>query len=348
MAFVMAEEGHGPNRSIAARVCRPGSPARSLDHGTRSGEDPLNRGGLTLQTRKDRWVRDQLTEFVETDSRNAIREPDGCKVYDSPLVAVAAADDAWFEKFKEPGIIGPEFMAPREWLTGARSVISYFLPFSKEVRDSNRHPGMPSEEWLSSRIEGESFNDSLRTFMIGLCKGLGGDAVAPALDRRYMRYPPSAEPLVARFADTALWPRQFINAVMMSNWSERHVAFAAGLGTFGLHKALIGEKGCAGRYGSVVTTLKLTPTLRNYLHPNEYCPYLMDGGCGVCIGRCPSGAITEEGKSKDVCNTYIETRIHARYVTRWGCAKCNLNVPCESGIPGRVVRDSDPGRRSAG
>jgi epoxyqueuosine reductase len=294
-----------------------------------------------LQTRKDLLVKGKLTEFVERDSRNAMKEHGDWKIYDSPVIAIATADDPWFEKFKEPGIIGPEFMAPGEWLEEARSVISYFLPFSKEVRDSNRHPGMPSEEWMSSRIEGESFNDSLRTFMIGLFRGMGEDAVAPALDRRYMKAPPSPEALSARFASTALWPSQFTNAAMTSNWSERHVAFAAGLGTFGLHKALISEKGCAGRYGSVVTTLELTPTGRKYQHPNEYCPYLMNGGCGACIKRCPSGAITEEGKNKDVCNTYIETRIHSLYVTRWGCAKCNLNVPCETGIPRTVAEDID-------
>lgn len=270
-----------------------------------------------------------------------MKEHGGWKIYDSPLVAVAAADDPWFEKFQEPGIIGPEFITPGEWLEGAQSVISYFLPFSKEVRDSNRRAGMPSEEWMSSRIEGESFNDSLRTFMIGLFRGMGEDAVAPALDRRHIKYPQSTEPLATRFTGASLWPMQFMNAGMTSNWSERHVAFAAGLGTFGLHKALIGEKGCAGRYGSVVTTLELTPTDRKYQHPNEYCPYLMNGSCGACISRCPSGAITEEGKNKDVCNTYIETKIHSLYLTRWGCAKCNLNVPCESGIPKIAAKDID-------
>ena len=36
-----------------------------------------------------------------------------------------------------------------------------------------------------------------------------------------------------------------------SDWSERHAAYAAGLGTFGLTRALITEKGIAGRFGSL-------------------------------------------------------------------------------------------------
>ena len=35
-----------------------------------------------------------------------------------------------------------------------------------------------------------------------------------------------------------------------SAWSERHAAYVAGLGTFSLTRALISERGMAGRYGS--------------------------------------------------------------------------------------------------
>jgi hypothetical protein len=45
-----------------------------------------------------------------------------------------------------------------------------------------------------------------------------------------------------------------------SNWSERHSAYIAGLGTFCLSYSLISEKGCAGRYGTVVTDLDLEPS----------------------------------------------------------------------------------------
>ena len=44
-----------------------------------------------------------------------------------------------------------------------------------------------------------------------------------------------------------------------STWSERHVAYAAGLGTFGLSRGLITARGIAMRCGSVVTDLPATP-----------------------------------------------------------------------------------------
>jgi len=52
---------------------------------------------------------------------------------------------------------------------------------------------------------------------------------------------------------------------MRSNWSERHAAFTAGLGTFSRNRSLITRLGAAGRFGSVITDAELEPTPRPYL-----------------------------------------------------------------------------------
>ncbi len=260
-----------------------------------------------------------ITDFVAHDPRNAMAAHGGMRMYDKPLVAVAAADDEWFSRFSEAGIIGPHYMPPDVWLPGAQSVICWFLPFTKTVRDTNRAPGLPSEEWASARIDGEVFNNALRDFVADWLKSHGGEAAAPAADQRFA----------------------VVNRI--PNWSERHAAFVAGLGTFGLHRALITEKGSAGRLGSVVTTLKLEPTLRPYTRYDEYCPFLtsqqaqtITGGktkCGACIRRCPSHAISIDGKDHEVCGGFIDNEVLPLFAPRYGCAKCNVGVPCESGIP---------------
>ncbi|KKM11974.1 4Fe-4S ferredoxin [Clostridiales bacterium PH28_bin88] len=250
-----------------------------------------------------------LMDFVSTDPRNSLVAHGGMTIYDPPLVAFALADDPLFVKLKDPDVVGPDHLLPQEWMAGARTVVSYFLPFTKEVRRSNRSLGLPSEEWVSSRIDGESFNDAARRTLISLVEELGGQGVAPVLDSK------------------------FTVTNVQSNWSERHVAHIAGLGTFGLHKNLITAKGCAGRYGSVVTTLDLTPTRRPYTAYFEYCPWLATGECGECMKRCPSGAITPQGKNKWVCKNYIDNTIRPKFKPRYGCAKCQIAVPCEQGIP---------------
>jgi len=80
-----------------------------------------------------------------------------------------------------------------------------------------------------------------------------------------------------------------------STWSERHAAYAAGLGTFGLSDGLITPRGKAMRTGSVVANIKIDPTPRPYTDHHAYCLFYADGSCRKCIERCPIGAITEEG-----------------------------------------------------
>jgi len=49
------------------------------------------------------------------------------------------------------------------------------------------------------------------------------------------------------------------NSGPSSNWSERHIAYAAGMGTFSLNDAFITEKGIAIKLLSVVTELEIFP-----------------------------------------------------------------------------------------
>jgi len=195
-------------------------------------------------------------------------------------------------------------MSPNEWLAGARSVISYFLPFSEEVRKSNYNEGYPSTEWLYGRVEGQTCNEVLSKLIEKIIIEAGEEALVPAIDLRF----------------------EVVD--LRSNWSERHAAFIAGLGTFSLSKSMITKKGCAGRFGSIVTSLKLTPTVRSYSDIYEHCIF-----CGACIPRCPVGAITMEGKNHSVCRQHVYGDVAVKFSPRYGCGKCQTDVPCEYCIP---------------
>lgn len=248
---------------------------------------------------------EKVAAFILNSPMNYISELDSMQIYEAPIIGIAHAEDQLFHKLKAEDIIGPNHMHPNDWLPGAQTVISYFLPFSHRVRETNRiSKELPSTEWLYGRIEGQALNNSLATYLIEELKGLGGKAISPALDTRF-----------------AVVDRK-------SNWSERHVAFIAGLGTFNLSKSLITRKGCAGRYGSVITTIQYPNTKRSYTEIYEYCDY-----CGACIKRCPALAISKEGKDHNLCSNYIDKVIVPLYKPRYGCGKCQTGVPCEGSIP---------------
>jgi ferredoxin len=253
-----------------------------------------------------------VTELVRTDFRNALPEGDNPPIWDAPLVGIAAADDPLFERFQDPEVVGPGHRLPQEWLPGARSIVSVFLPFTEHItRHYTREQRYSAIEFSSGKWNGSKFLNVVRRSLIRFAERQGAVAVAPNIDPRY---------------DSDGW-RPF--------WSERHTAFAAGLGTFGLHQNFISAKGALGRLCSVITTLQLTPTPRPYTEIYGYCLYAFDGSCDACIRRCPTGAITDAGKVAGLC----ETHGNKEHFAAWNygsCGHCSTLIPCAREIPPRI------------
>ena len=280
----------------------------------------------------EQLVRDEIRRFVLESPDNRFPES-GQSYFDEPLVGFADATDPLFNQYKE--IIGEFHMTPAEIMEStygvgvgkASTVICWILPINRATRESNRKEDrMPSLAWALTRSHGERFNTLLRMHLVELFRFLGVQAVAPLLSGMWR---PVKEP----------------HAGMASTWSERHAAYAAGLGTFSLNDGLISEKGIAHRCGSVITEEVFTPTSRSYFEPWSNCLYFREGGCGLCIGRCPAGAISWQGHDKDKCQEYVYGTLRKSagelYGTmETGCGLCQTRVPCESCVPpGKMNRD---------
>jgi len=245
-----------------------------------------------------------LSKFMSDSPLNKVEELNNMIIFDEPLVAIASADDILFQRLKETVAVGEHHLTPMEWLPEAKTVISYFLPFSPSVRESNyRNDERPSREWLYGRIEGENLNNAMKDHLAEKIKEADGKVLIPPKDSR------------CKTIDNR------------SSWSERHIAYIAGLGTFSLSKSIITKKGCAGRFSSIITNLPLVTTEHNYHDLYGYC-----NQCGVCIDRCPVQAITREGKKHPPCEDFIN-KTKVIYSPRYGCGKCQTAVPCEAGIP---------------
>lgn len=236
-------------------------------------------------------------------------------IYGEPITGYACADDDIFTDYREDErITSGRFMPPKEWLPEAKTVVSVFLPFTQEVKKSNaRDRRVPSLEWLIARFEGQTMINSLSAFLQDSLRHMGYKCVAPSIDSRFRVFMGGAE-----------------HSGYGSNWSERHVAYAAGLGTFGLSRGIITRKGVAGRFTSIITDLEHIPLERDYEGIYDYCAM-----CGACVKNCPAEAITlEKGKDHPLCSAFLDS-VKEVHDPRYACGKCQAGMPCESGIPRR-------------
>jgi len=269
------------------------------------------------------WIKD----FVLRSAENRFSYIDDSPIFREPLVGFASGDDPLFKEYKR--VIGEFHLSPEEALkqgTGSSpkewkglSLICWVLPLSSTTRQSNRkRKRSPSKRWAHTREYGEGFNNLLRKAVVGLLTELGYPAIAPAI--------------------SPLFQRVELPQGLASNWSERHILYAAGLGTFSLSDGFITPQGMAHRCGSVVVALELPPSPKIYTTPFANCRFLIDGSCRACIVRCPCGAITERGHDKIMCYQYL-LKLGQKYrkvyniAGETGCGLCQTKVPCEAGIP---------------
>lgn len=276
-----------------------------------------------------------IRNFVKENELNRRNQPDQGVYWQEPLVGFASGTDPLFLEYKT--VVSSSHLTPREIIAAALkekgrglllteieqiSVVSWILPVSEDTHKANRQENrFPSKLWALTRCSGGTFNNALRRHVIGFLENLGHAAAAPILS-----------PAFRFFRDEKVgWT---------STWSERHVAYACGLGTFSLNDGLITPRGIAVAIGSVVTLLKLTPTEKKYRHYKENCLHFRNEKCGRCIPRCPAGAITEKGHDKEKCREYMNSdSLNTKY-QEYGlqnpppsCGLCQTGVPCEFEIP---------------
>jgi epoxyqueuosine reductase QueG len=271
-----------------------------------------------------RLLEEELSRLHREDPGN--RQESGGPYFHDPLLGFASADDPLFQRYKE--IIGDFHLTPGEWFENAfgkgswagGTVVSWILPITGKTRRGNRdQKRLPTREWARTRNFGDKFNDRIRERFTAMLEAGGHRTVTPMLMDNWS----SLE------APSVGWA---------SNWSERHAAYAAGLGTFSLNNGLITQKGMAHRCGSLVTGLVLEPSPRPYNNHYDFCLHYRDRSCGVCIERCPSGSITREGQDKALCRHYLREVVLAEVgrpygVEVAGCGLCQTGVPCEAKIP---------------
>jgi epoxyqueuosine reductase len=283
----------------------------------------------------------EIKNYIANSPNNIMPDFPGEHMWDAPLVGFADGDDPLFTEYKK--IIGDFHVTPREALEmnlkrktlgfynpEKISVISYFLPSTNIIRESMRKESeICSLRWNRARWFGQECNFRLQRHLVVLLEDLGYYAIAP-----------EQEPWFEIKREGPWAPA--------SRWSQRHIAYAAGLGTFSINDSFITAQGSAGRVGSIICNLSIPPSPRISRDYRENCLFIREGTCGACIKRCPVGAISDKGHDKIKCLAYLMAGMakkvkdlgwKEKFVGGYiGCGFCQTGVPCEGRIPASMKK----------
>ena len=258
-------------------------------------------------------ITDYITSFVkEYEAREDIATH-----YGQPLVGFADAMHPYVQSL--PQLISPTHELPQNILQDARIIIAYFVPFTKDLAKANRTGDsiLASPEWARAYEETNALFAELNERLIDFIQGQAGHA--------------GVTPKAVTFDQKRL----------ISDWSQRQIAYAAGRGTFGVNNMLLTRHGCCGRFSTVVTNLDLEPDAPVN---GEYCLYKKNGTCGACVKHCPTGALATDGYDRFKC--YALCQENAKHYTMFGssytnedgtgansigsevCGKCITGSPC--------------------
>lgn len=254
-------------------------------------------------------IKEWITQYIlEYERHSATR-------WGEVQIGFADARSPEFQKLKTSVV--PDHVMPEEVLRDASIVISYFLPFCREMAKTNAGGRISSPEWALAYEETNALFAELNPYLIEKLKAVGVRAAV------------SAEATA------------FDRTILKSKWSQRHVAYLAGLGTLGLNNMLITDKGCCGRLSSLVTDLDIQPDLPRR---EEACIYKRTGKCAVCVRNCPSGALSVKGYNRRSCfgvcreNAKKYNQFGNSYTSNAGgaieetgsevCGKCVVGIPC--------------------
>jgi epoxyqueuosine reductase len=280
----------------------------------------------------EEWFIGVLKNKMASHADNQMEYPFfGEPIFEEPLIGFVRGNDPIFDRLKE--IIGPHHFTPWEtmrWQAEKNSVkppdpedisvVSFVMPFTQKTRRDNAAAvAWTSERWAQTRLLGEIFSQTFVREIITELMGRGILAIAPDVTPMFNK-------------------KRYPKVGWASPWSHRHIAYAAGLGTFGMHDFLITEKGVAHRLGSFVVNLKLEPDQKRPEDIHAHCRHYQGQQCLQCAKRCPVDAITvENAHNKETCAQKVADSL--KYCNRhyhifiYGCGLCATGVPCESEIP---------------
>lgn len=260
-----------------------------------------NEEAVSMESASRPEAMEREIERIIRAEMEALNRPD---LFREPLVGFSSAQDPRYEELRQ--LVGDWHKTPVELLPSARSVVSFFVPFTRAVVaepatvQDGSHALIWAEAYVVINAHFERINASLARYLADL--GFEAESI-PATHT----YDPKT---------------------LKTAWSHRSAAAVAGLGAFGANRLLITEKGSGGRFCSLLTSAPLMAEREPA--PNR-CLYLRDGSCGLCFTICPVQALEPGGFHRFVCKE--ELNKNARNQAKFSKYSANTCGKCISICP---------------
>jgi epoxyqueuosine reductase QueG len=264
-----------------------------------------------------------IRTIIETYVREYPNPQGILNIWRKPLVSFASVDHRFGIL---PKIAAPDHALPEDLLPNGRTVIVFFIPFTRALANENHFGETPCRNWGLAYQQTNALINLLCGHIQKVLENAGyASALVPAT-------------------------HNFDQETLMARWSHKHLGYISGLGRFGVNAQFITLSGCAGRLGSLVTAADLGnhPLVKE----KELCLHKTGQECLVCVKRCPVGAVSEKiGIDRHKCwarlkeNLKTLEALQGMDTSTHVCGKCQVLLPCSLNAPGRHGSDEKENNR---
>lgn len=248
----------------------------------------------------------RIKSDIEVNVRKAIdeyEEENNCKgMFRNPVIAYHDARDAAFDTFFRMGIC----RHPAQIYRPGNTLVTFFLPYSEEIVESNRGGSETSIQWITAYKKGTALIMRINRAIRGTLESRG------------------------RLVSCLNTPIDWNESKAAEEWSFKLAAYLSGMGEFSTAGSFVTEKGFGGRFSGIITDGLLYDEKSVVQKPEKYEAMVTDikkhvcyEGCASaeCIEACPCGAISENGVDRFKCQEHCK-KLNEYVPAPDVCGKC--------------------------
>ena len=239
--------------------------------------------GINIKGKIERNVRQTIQEFEARE--------DIVTKFGEPVIAYVDARNTLFDMFFDNQLTEH----PKNIYRPGNTLIVYFIPYSRDVIESNIGGETVSDQWRRATIE------------------------ASWLSMKLNRIIRQTVGIIGRLSSLLNTQLDWNEETYQAEWSHKLAAYAAGMGEMGPMGSFHTADGTLGCVGSVITDGKFEETVKiddpqqlEDIYQKILTAYCYEGAQNVScsdemIKSCPCGAISESGIDRAKCQAFCKT-----------------------------------------